>query len=66
MVGSETADRDWVPDSLQGIEILSGVRREMRFLRCVSVLGIAENLRPKFLGPFPSHDGLAVFMGSNS
>lgn len=22
MVGSETADRDWVPDSLQGIEIL--------------------------------------------
>lgn len=48
MVGSETADRDWVPDSLQGIEILLGVRREMRFLRFVSVLGIAENLRPKF------------------
>lgn len=48
MVGSETADRDWVPDSLQDLEILLGVRREMRFLRCVSVLGIAENLRPKF------------------
>ena len=32
------ADLDWVPDSLQDIEILLGVRREMRFLRCGSVL----------------------------
>lgn len=38
MVGSETADPDWVPDSLQGIEILLGVRREMRFRGCISVL----------------------------
>ena len=48
MVGSETADRDWVPDSLQGIEILLGVRREMRFLRSFPFFGSAENLRPKF------------------
>lgn len=38
MVGSETADLDWVPDSLQGIEILLEVRREMRFLRCIPFL----------------------------